>query len=66
MSARVWGRVDVTDIHIDGGHRAWYEACRCCLSDAHPEIVEALDRERAAADRPPSGTGICEAAEGKA
>ena len=32
---------------IDAGIRAWYESCRCCLSEAHPQIVEVLDRERA-------------------
>ncbi len=55
----------MADVEIDGGLKAWYEACRCCLSDAHPDVVEALDRERAEAHRPPSGTGICEAAETK-
>jgi YHS domain-containing protein len=30
---------------IDAGIRAWYSSCRCCLSDAHPSIVEALDKE---------------------
>jgi hypothetical protein len=32
---------------IDAGMRAWYSSCRCCLSDAHPSVVEALDKERA-------------------
>jgi YHS domain-containing protein len=30
---------------IDGGMRAWYASCRCCLSDAYPKVVEALDAE---------------------
>jgi YHS domain-containing protein len=30
---------------IDAGMRAWYSSCRCCLSDAHPSVVEALDKE---------------------
>lgn len=33
---------------IDAGIRAWYASCRCCLSDAHPSVVEILDKERAA------------------
>ena len=32
---------------IDAGMRAWYSSCRCCLSDAHPSVVEVLDRELA-------------------
>ena len=32
---------------IDAGMRAWYASCRCCLSDAHPNVVEILDKERA-------------------
>ena len=32
---------------IDAGMRAWYASCRCCLSDAHPSVVEALDNELA-------------------
>jgi len=27
--------------------RAWYSSCRCCLSDAYPKVVEALDAEKA-------------------
>jgi YHS domain-containing protein len=34
---------------IDDGVRAWYKSCRCCLSEAHPEIVEQLDAEKASA-----------------
>ena len=34
---------------IDPGMRAWYESCRCCLSDAYPKVVEVLDAERAMA-----------------
>jgi len=48
---------------IDAGMRAWYASCRCCLSDAHPSIVEALDRERAQMQEAPADTGICETAE---
>jgi YHS domain. len=48
---------------IDAGMRAWYKSCRCCLSDAYPKVVEALDGERAAANETPASTGICEAAE---
>ncbi len=48
---------------IDAGIRAWYESCRCCLSDAHPQIVEVLDRERAATAQAPADAGICETAE---
>ena len=35
---------------IDAGMRAWYSSCRCCLSDAHPQVVEILDKERATAE----------------
>lgn len=48
---------------IDAGIRAWYKSCRCCLSDAHPQIVEVLDRERAATAQAPADAGICETAE---
>jgi hypothetical protein len=48
---------------IDNGMREWYASCRCCLSDAHPKVVELLDAEKAAAHQDPAGTGICEAAE---
>jgi YHS domain-containing protein len=34
---------------IDDGMRRWYASCRCCLSDAYPEIVVQLDAERDAA-----------------
>jgi YHS domain-containing protein len=34
---------------IDDGMRRWYASCRCCLSDAYPEIVAKLDAERDAA-----------------
>ena len=34
---------------IDAGMREWYRACRCCLSDAHPEVVKMLDAEKEAA-----------------
>jgi len=33
---------------IDEGMREWYKACRCCLSEAYPKVVEALDAEKAA------------------
>ena len=48
---------------IDDGLRRWYESCSCCLSEAYPEIKARLDEERAAADVPPVGAGICEVAE---
>ena len=48
---------------IDAGIRAWYESCRCCLSDAYPKVVEKLDAERAAAQASPADAGICETAE---
>ena len=48
---------------IDAGMRAWYKSCRCCLSDAYPKVVEALDGERAADSEVPASTGICVAAE---
>jgi len=32
---------------IDEGMREWYKSCRCCLSDAHPEVVKMLDAEKA-------------------
>ena len=49
---------------IDQGMREWYKACRCCLSDAYPKVVEQLDAEHAAMAQQPSGAGICETAEG--
>ncbi len=48
---------------VDAGIRAWYESCRCCLSDAHPQIVAVLDRERAAVEQAPADAGICANAE---
>ncbi len=48
---------------IDAGMRAWYSSCRCCLSDAHPSVVEALDKERAQMQEAPADAGICETAE---
>ncbi len=48
---------------IDAGMREWYKACRCCMHDAHPAIVEQLDAERAAVGQAPSDAGICETAE---
>jgi YHS domain-containing protein len=48
---------------IDAGMRAWYSSCRCCLSDAHPSVVEALDKERAQMREAPADAGICETAE---
>jgi len=32
---------------IDAGMRDWYNSCRCCLSDAHPDVVKILDAEKA-------------------
>jgi YHS domain-containing protein len=31
---------------IDAGIRDWYKSCRCCLSDAYPEVVKMLDAEQ--------------------
>lgn len=53
-----------TGIEIDAGVREWYKSCRCCLSDAHPEVVAVLDAERDAAAAPRADAGICEVAEG--
>jgi len=50
-------------IEIDSGVRDWYASCRCCLSDAHPEVVEILDAERDAAKAPRAEAGICEVEE---
>jgi YHS domain-containing protein len=49
--------------NIDAGMRAWYSSCRCCLSDAYPQVVEVLDKERATAQQAPAEAGICETAE---
>jgi len=49
--------------NIDAGMRAWYSSCRCCLSDAYPQVVEVLDKERATAQQAPADAGICETAE---
>lgn len=51
-------------VEIDAGVRAWYASCRCCLSDAHPDVVAILDAERDAAKEPRADAGICEVAEG--
>ena len=48
---------------IDAGMREWYKACRCCMHDAYPTVVEQLDAERAAIAEAPSEAGICETAE---
>ncbi len=55
-----------TGPEIDAGMRRWYASCRCCLSDAHPEVVAVLDAERDAANEPHVAAGICEVAEGAA
>ena len=49
---------------IDEGLRRWYASCRCCMNDAYPAVVAALDAERKAAREPVAGPGICEIAEG--
>ena len=49
--------------NIDAGMRAWYSSCRCCLSDAYPQVVEVLDKERATAQQAPAEAGICDTAE---
>ena len=46
--ARVTGRTVPTD-RIDEGFRHWYEACPCCLSQAYPDVKQALDEEHAEA-----------------
>jgi len=33
---------------IDEGLRQWYESCPCCMSQALPDVKQALDEERAA------------------
>ena len=48
---------------MDAGMREWYKACRCCMHDAYPAVVEQLDAERAATAQAPSEAGICETAE---
>jgi YHS domain-containing protein len=48
---------------LDGGMREWYKACRCCMHDAYPKVVEQLDAERAAMAQAPAAAGICETAE---
>lgn len=48
---------------IDEGMRKWYVSCRCCLSDAYPSVVDALDAERDAKKEAHSDPGICEVAE---
>jgi len=48
---------------IDAGIRRWYASCRCCLSDAHPEVVAVLDAERDAVNEARAEAGICEVAE---
>ena len=30
---------------IDEGMRRWYKSCRCCLSEAYPQVVKILDTE---------------------
>jgi YHS domain-containing protein len=32
---------------VDNGMREWYKACRCCMSEAYPKVVEQLDAEKA-------------------
>jgi YHS domain-containing protein len=54
-----------TKTEIDAGVRAWYSSCRCCLSDAHPDVVAVLDAERDAAKEARPDAGICEVAEGE-
>jgi hypothetical protein len=50
-------------IVLDEGMRRWYQSCRCCFGDAHPELRKQLDEEHKAARQQPSGPGICEQAE---
>ena len=51
-------------LNIDEGLRRWYASCRCCMHDAYPEVVAALDAERTRSQQAVSGPGICEVAEG--
>lgn len=51
---------------IDEGLRRWYASCRCCMHDAYPDVVAALDAERTRSQQAVSGPGICEVAEGTA
>ncbi|MGH9066759.1 MAG: hypothetical protein ACRD0J_04600 [Acidimicrobiales bacterium] len=37
-----------TGTPIDEGMRQWYESCPCCMSQAYPDVKQALDEERAA------------------
>lgn len=53
-----------TEPVIDEGLRRWYASCRCCMHDAYPDIVAALDAERKSAQQAVAGAGICEIAEG--
>lgn len=34
---------------INEGLRQWYASCPCCMSQAMPEVKQALDEERIAA-----------------
>ncbi len=34
---------------VDAGMREWYKACRCCMSEAYPKVLERLDAEKASA-----------------
>ena len=36
---------------IDDGFREWYKSCPCCLSEAHSDVKQELDREREEARR---------------
>ncbi len=38
---------DAGPVAIDMGMRRWYESCRCCMHDAYPDIVAAIDAEKA-------------------
>ncbi|MGH9065151.1 MAG: hypothetical protein ACRD0L_14500 [Acidimicrobiales bacterium] len=37
-----------TGAGINEGMRAWYESCPCCMSQAYPEVKQALGEERPA------------------
>jgi len=57
IAAHARGEHDATHptsepLAIDEGVRAWYKSCRCCLSEAHPDVVERLDAEKASAPGP--------------
>lgn len=47
MSANHEHSGEVAGEQISKGLRQWYDACPCCMSQALPEVKQALDEERA-------------------